>query len=358
MNKIVVIGPGLSMGGVERASSNTINSISEQNSDVESVFISIFRKEHFFKLNSKITIIEPNGFNEKSMNIIKTILYLRQNSKLISKESKVAILVFGKFYAALVALALFGLDINYTFSDRQSPLFKWAPKIKWMNRIAFSLKPPTGVIAQTSIAASYQKKYFKKSKIKVIPNILRPITLHPEIERKDIILAVGRLGDYLKGFDLLIESFSLLKNQNWELHIAGGDENGQELKTLASKLGVINRIKFLGKVKEIDKVYAYAGIFVIPSRSEGFPNALAEAMAAGCPCIAFDFIAGPRDMIINNSSGMIVENGNLKKMAFAIDELVDNPERRLQLGQEASKIAHPLNPKIITNEIIEFLELK
>jgi glycosyltransferase involved in cell wall biosynthesis len=63
-------------------------------------------------------------------------------------------------------------------------------------------------------------------------------------------------------------------------------------------------------------------------------------------------------MIINNSSGMIVENGNLKKMAFAIDELVDNPERRLQLGQEASKIAHPLNPKIITNEIIEFLELK
>jgi glycosyltransferase involved in cell wall biosynthesis len=355
MNKIVVIGPGLSMGGVERASSNTINSISEQNSDVESVFISIFRKEHFFKLNSKITIIEPNGFNEKSMNIIKTILYLRQNSKLISKESKVAILVFGKFYAALVALALFGLDINYTFSDRQSPLFKWAPKIKWMNRIAFSLKPPTGVIAQTSIAAAYQKKYFKKSKIKVIPNILRPITLYPEIERKEIILAVGRLGDHLKGFDLLIESFSFLKNKTWELHIAGGDENGQELKKLATKLGVLDRITFLGKVQNIDIVYASAGIFVIPSRSEGFPNALAEAMGAGCCCIAFDFIAGPRDMIDHGESGFIVLEENILALASKIDELIHLPTELERIGQNALGIRDKLAVDKVSKKILNFI---
>jgi glycosyltransferase involved in cell wall biosynthesis len=351
--KVLIIGPCLSMGGMERASVNTANGLNDIGAQV--IFISLFKKEHFFTLNNDIKLIEPDGFNANSLSFFKTIRWIRT---IVKTEKPNKVLAFNKFYAALTALALIGVKIPFFISERSSPLFNWKQPFKVINRIAFWLKPPTGVIAQTSIAASYQKKYFKKSKIKVIPNILRPITLYPAIERKEIILAVGRLGDHLKGFDLLIESFALAKDKTWDLHIAGGDENGQELKTLASKLGVINRIKFLGKVKEIDKVYAYAGIFVIPSRSEGFPNALAEAMAAGCPCIAFDFIAGPRDMIINNSSGMIVENGNLKKMAFAIDELVDNPERRLQLGQEASKIAHPLNPKIITNEIIEFLELK
>jgi glycosyltransferase involved in cell wall biosynthesis len=182
--------------------------------------------------------------------------------------------------------------------------------------------------------------------------------LYPEIERNNIILAVGRLGDHLKGFDLLIESFSFMKNKTWELHIAGGDKNGQELKKLATKLGVLDRITFLGKVQNIDIVYASAGIFVIPSRSEGFPNALAEAMGAGCCCVAFDFVAGPRDMIQHNRSGIIVDSGNMKKLALAIDELIDNPQRRLKLGQEATKINVKLSPKVISNEMIEFLELK
>ena len=86
-----------------------------------------------------------------------------------------------------------------------------------INKFAFSIKPPKGVIAQTNIAAEYQRKYFKKSKVVVIPNSVREVQLFPEIKREKVILAVGRLNDYLKGFDLLIESFAKLKNQDWEL---------------------------------------------------------------------------------------------------------------------------------------------
>lgn len=351
--KVLIIGPCLSMGGMERAAVNTANSI--ENSSIQVIFISLFKKEHFFTLNSNIKLYEPEGFNTNSLSLVNTIRWIRT---IVKAENPDTILAFNKLYAALTAIALIGIKIPFFISERSSPLFVWKQPFKTINCIAFWLKPPTGAIAQTSIAAAYQTKYFKKSKIKVIPNILRPITLFPEIERKDIILAVGRLGDHLKGFDLLIESFSLLKNKTWELHIAGGDENGQELKELATKLGVLDRITFLGKVQNIDKVYASAGIYVIPSRSEGFPNALAEAMGAGCCCVAFDFTAGPRDMIEHNSSGIIVENANTKEMASAIDKLIDNPVRRGQLGQQASKIADKLSPTIISGEIIEFLELK
>jgi glycosyltransferase involved in cell wall biosynthesis len=261
--KLLIIAPCLSMGGMERAAVNTANGLNDK--EVKIVFISLFKKNHFFTLNKDTKLIEPDGFNTNSLSFLKTIQWIRD---IVKTEKPNKVFAFNKFYAALTAFSLIGINIPFYISERSSPLFVWRQPLKTINRIAFLLKPPTGVIAQTSIAASYQKKYFKKSKIKVIPNILRPITLYPEIERNNIILAVGRLGDHLKGFDLLIESFSFMKNKTWELHIAGGDKNGQELKKLATKLGVLDRITFLGKVQNIDIVYASAGIFVIPSRNE------------------------------------------------------------------------------------------
>ena len=352
--KVLVVGPCLTMGGMERAAVNTANGLDEfAKADV--VFVSLFKKDHFFKLNSSVKLIEPIGFNLTNLSILKSIQWIRS---IVKTEKPEKVLVFNKFYGAITALAMVGIKAPFYISERSSPFFIWKQPFKSINKMAFLVKPPTGVVAQTSTAAAYQKKYFNKSRLKVIPNILRPITLYPEVQRKDIILAVGRLGDHLKGFDLLIESFALLQNKNWELHIAGGDENGQELKDLASNLGVLDRITFLGKVQNIDKIYASAGIYVIPSRSEGFPNALAEAMGAGCCCVAFDFIAGPRDIIQDGFSGIIVENGNIEKMAQALDELITNPKRRFEFGQHASKIVARLSPEVITNEIIDFLDLK
>ena len=351
-NKILIIAPCLAMGGIERASSNTANGLSELGAKV--YFLSLFKKEAFFKLNEGIEIIEPQGFNKTKLSLFKSILWIRKEVKRVNPEH---ILVFNKFYGAITALALLGTKYPYFLSERSSPLFVWRQPMRAINKFAFSIKPPKGVIAQTNIAAEYQRKYFKKTEVIVIPNSVREVQLFPEIKREKVILAVGRLNDYLKGFDLLIESFAKLKNQDWELHIAGGDEEGEALKEQAERLGVINRIKFLGKVKEIDKCYAYAGMFVIPSRSEGFPNALAEAMGAGCSCIAFDFTAGPRDIIVDGISGLIIENGNTTEMAKAIDYLIAHPEKRIQLSKEAIKIREKLNKNIIANKIKYFLNL-
>ena len=351
-NKILIIAPCLAMGGIERASSNTANGLSELGAKV--YFLSLFKKEAFFKLNEGIEIIEPQGFNKTKLSLFKSILWIRKEVKRVNPEH---ILVFNKFYGAITALALLGTKYPYFLSERSSPLFVWRQPMRAINKFAFSIKPPKGVIAQTNIAAEYQRKYFKKTEVIVIPNSVREVQLFPEIKREKVILAVGRLNDYLKGFDLLIESFAKLKNQDWELHIAGGDEEGVALKEQAERLGVINRIKFLGKVKEIDKCYAYAGMFVIPSRSEGFPNALAEAMTAGCCCIAFDFTAGPRDIIVDGISGLIIENGNTTEMAKAIDYLIASSEKRMQLSKEAIKIREKLNENLIAEKIKRFINL-
>lgn len=350
--KVFFIAPALSMGGMERASANTANGLNEAGCEV--VFLTLFKKEHFFQLNQGITIIEPDAFNKQSLSFYKSIKWIRSEVK---KHNPDKVLVFNKLYGAITALALIGTKYDYYLSERSSPLFIWKFPFNFINKIAYTLNPPKGVIAQTNIAAEYQRKYFKKTEVIVIPNSVRKVQLFPEIKREKVILAVGRLNDHLKGFDLLIESFAKLKNQDWELHIAGGDEEGEALKEQAERLGVINRIKFLGKMKDIDLEYAKAGIYVIPSRSEGFPNALAEAMAAGCCCIAFDFVAGPRDIIVDGISGLIIENGNTTEMAKAIDYLIAHPEKRIQLSKEAIKIREKLNKNIIANKIKYFLNL-
>lgn len=348
---ILFIAPAISMGGVERASVNTANGINKNGINVS--FVCLFKKDHFFKLNKDIRLIEPSGFNVTRLSVIRTVFWLRS---ILRVEKNNSILVFGKFYGALVALALAGSKREYFLSERSSPLFKWKSPLNVINRIAFTLKPPKGVIAQTQIAAEYQKEYFKKSTVKVIPNSVRNVSLYPEIERQKVVLAVGRLNDHLKGFDLLFESFSLIKNKEWELHLAGGDEEGINLKILANNLGISHRIKFLGKIKDLDPYYAKAGLFVIPSRSEGFPNALAEAMAAGCCCVAFDFIAGPRDIIINGKNGSIVPNGDTHALANELDNLILDSHKRQYLGENALIIRQKLELSRIVEKIKLFIE--
>src|SRR5690606_12600763 len=146
-------------------------------------------------------------------------------------------------------------------------------------------------------------KYHRRSVLfKVIPNAVREIR-KVEADKKNYILAMGRFNDSTKGFDRLIPAFAQSRAADWTLVFAGGDEDGASLKKQADELKIRDRVKFLGKV-DVDEILSESRIFVIPSRSEGFPNALCEAMAAGLPCIAFDFDAGPRDLIINNHNGI------------------------------------------------------
>ena len=343
------------MGGMERASVNFANSLNDFGLLI--TYISIFNQSKFFKLNDGIVFIEPLNFNKNKLSLFKTIFWLRKE---INKTGINNIFVFNKFYGAIVLLSTCNLKLKVFISERSSPNFQWSFGLNIFNRIIYSFIKPVGVIAQTGVAAQYQKNYYGKNvPIKIIPNVLRDVAMYKQINRENIILAIGRLNDYLKGFDRLISAFSLIKNQDdWRLCFIGGDGDKSGLKEQVVKLGIEDQVFFLGQIKEIDEWYAKASIFVIPSRSEGFPNALAEAMAAGLPCIAFDFIAGPRDMITHEFNGIIVEDGNIEAMANAIIDLMENENKRKFLGYNALIIRDALSKEKLIPELIEFISIK
>lgn len=339
------------MGGIERASVNIANIIASFGHDV--IYIALFRQNHFFDLEKSINFIEPSGFNKKSLNLVRSLFWVR---KTVMRQKPDAVLVFNYFYGAIACLALIHTHNRVFVSNRASPIYNWPKHIALFNYSVYSLTAPTGMIAQTKLAAKHNKIFFgDRTQIKIIPNALRKVQLFPEVERKKQILAIGRLNDKLKGFDRLIDAFARIKNQEWILVFAGGDEEGIELKSQAKSYGVLDRIVFLGKVKDIDRVYAEAGIFVIPSRSEGFPNALCEAMAAGLPCISFDFIAGPKDIITNGYDGILVENNNIELLAEAIELLIEDESERLRLGENAMKIRERLDEMKIGQLYLNFI---
>lgn len=336
---------------MERASANLANTLNHLG--VNTTYISIFAQEHFFSLDEGVKSYEPDGFNSCTLSFAKTIQWIRSTVKEVNPER---IIVFNKFYAAIVLLALTGSKYPVFISERSSPLFKWDWKIELFNKFVLKkLNPPKGIIAQTRIAADYQRQYYKKSPVKVIHNVLRKVALHPEIERENIILAVGRFNDHLKGFDRLLAAFALLDHPDWKLVFAGNGGDNRDLEQQAQEAGISERVLFHNNTKEIDVLYARAGMFVIPSRSEGFPNALCEAMAAGLPCIAFDFIAGPQDIIQNRENGIIVKDGDIEGLALAMNALIENEDERTRLGKNAMQIIDKLNARKIGKEIVDFI---
>ncbi len=175
----------------------------------------------------------------------------------------------------------------------------------------------------------------------IMPNPLPWPVISDEVYRKTFdkrfnILACGRIDQWkVKGFDLLIESFALVKDNypNWTLDIAGKgeDRNINYLKDLAKNKGVDNnRIRFLGFNSDVKKLMSEYSLFILSSRTEGFPNVVIESMSVGTPVISFERLAN--SIIVDSIDGLLVEDESVKALSSAMDLLMSDSELRFNMG--------------------------
>lgn len=339
-----IVSPCLTMGGMERASSTIANELAKREFEIS--FITILKKSIFFVLDEKINLIEPNLFNANKLDFWKTLFYIRKNVKLQDPD---AVLVFGKVYASLVCTALIGTKYTVIVSERSSPYYKWPVLQRIIQKIAFTINPPKVVICQTQTAFEIQKKYYSRNtNFYTIPNAVRNVQFYPEVARENSIVAVGRLGEYIKGFDMLIEAYAKLNDTSWKLYLIGTTSGANHLISRVRELNLEDKILFLGPKKNIDPYLAKSKIFVIPSRSEGFPNALIEAMAAGNACVSFDFKCGAKDVIENGVNGLLIENGNINELAAGITKLQCDEVLLNNIARNALEIRAKLNVDTIS----------
>lgn len=169
-----------------------------------------------------------------------------------------------------------------------------------------------------------------------------------------LITAASRLVA-LKGIDYLIHSLNLVKDTDWHLWIIGDGPMSNELTKLAGDLKLTERIKFWGALthQQTLELVACSDLFVQPNLGpEGFGLALAEASALGKAVIGSK-IPAIDEIVDIGVTGSLVETGNNKQLADAIDHMIHKKEKRAQFGQAGQRrIAELFNTQLYNDQIL------
>ena len=236
-------------------------------------------------------------------------------------------------------LATVGLDIPVVVSERIDPSrHRIAGALRALRR--WSYRYATRVVTLTPDALQYFPATVRRRGT-VIPN---PVSLAPDSrlarsgDRKKVVAAMGRLV-HQKGFDRLLAAFAMVapNHPDWLLTIWGEGEDRQELETQRDRLGLNERVSFLGWTPDPFVELQAAGLFVMSSRYEGFPNALCEAMACGAPVVSFD-CPGPRHIVRDGHDGILVPEGDVEKLSAAMDRLMADPAERDRLAANGIRV--------------------
>ncbi|MGV8141243.1 MAG: glycosyltransferase [Candidatus Woesearchaeota archaeon] len=190
----------------------------------------------------------------------------------------------------------------------------------------------------------YLRKGFHKNKVFTIPNGIdyekfshgNRTRIDTEFNLKNdfVIGSVGRLIE-VKNYYNLIKMFSELASEhdNLKLMIVGTGDMMGALKKLVNELHLNGKVILTGNRSDIPDLLARMDIFVFPSISEGWPNALGEAMSAGLPVVSYD-VGDVKSVIKNNVNGIIVNN-TMSSMKIKILELMKNNTLRKSMGAAA-----------------------
>jgi glycosyltransferase involved in cell wall biosynthesis len=151
-----------------------------------------------------------------------------------------------------------------------------------------------------------------------------------------VFIHIGRFF-YQKNHELLVNAFAQIQSQlhaSVELWLVGDGELRETVQHQVRAMGIESRVRFLGVRSDIPDLLRAADVFVFPSRWEGNPLSVMEAMAAGLPVVA-TAVGGVPELVEDGASGILVPNEDLHGLVAAMQRMAQNPDLREQMGHAA-----------------------
>lgn len=239
--------------------------------------------------------------------------------------------------------------LNHHFAD-----------IKWIANQIFT-KAYKIVSVSTEMNEKIKREYDFQNGV-VIPNCVSVNFIESDILLEKLpynyCIAAGRLVK-MKQFDKLIETYckSVLPSHGIHLVIVGDGEEETALKNQIQSSGMTEFIHLLGFQSQPLFYIKNAQFLVLTSEYEGFPMVILEALQAGTPAVSFDCETGPNEMIINEHSGLLVENQNFDELAIAINKMTTDQNLYDFCKENAKSSVAKFSPEVIREKWLDLLNI-
>jgi GalNAc-alpha-(1->4)-GalNAc-alpha-(1->3)-diNAcBac-PP-undecaprenol alpha-1,4-N-acetyl-D-galactosaminyltransferase len=333
---VLVIG-GLQGGGAERQISDMANFWAAREWQVTLATWSALLQPDFYALDSLVSRVSLASAGEDIGRVSRLGVNLRRIARLrrlLGRVRPAAVISFMTQSNVLTILAGMGLACHIAVSERVQPQLHPSLPRSWYVLRRMLYARAGAVVAQTEDAACWLRIHCQ-TPVTVIPNALREMPEASSV-RQSTVVAIGRL-TYQKGFDVLLRAFSLQASDfpEWRVVIIGEGEERAALTRLKRELGLEGRVEFVGQQPDVVPWLCEAGLVVQPSRFEGFPNVVLEAMGLGAAVISADCSSGPADMIEDGVNGRLTPVDDVEGLAAVMRELMGSPAERARLGVAA-----------------------
>jgi len=250
------------------------------------------------------------------------------------------VISFGTPINVITIKACRGLGRRVIISERNDPgklVTSWGRLWKKYYRRAHL------VTANTHTALRDMSAFVGDTPLAFVPNLLWPPggnnhAARPNNSYPPLVLTVGRLVED-KAQDVLLDAFARAVEdcEDWRLAIIGEGKLADTLSAQADDLGIADRVDWLGVVADPYEFYRRAEVFALPSRIEGTPNALLEAMSCGLAVVVSDGAPGPLELIEHGVTGLVVPVDDPLELSIALRRLMADRELRNRLGTAARK---------------------
>ena len=335
--------PSLQAGGAERVASTLANYWAAHGKTIHVITVE-GQESDFYALHGDVVRHTLNA-SSQSGNAWHGV---RQNAMRISRlrdavrsSGAPCVVSFVERTNVLAAFASVGLRKRLVLAERTDPRAHMIGTL-WnrLRRVAYRMADI--VVVQTRSVREWAVEFLPEERVKVIPNPVNARVAEPPVkwdDRKPSIVAMGRFTRE-KGFDILLRGFAAVAPSfhEWNLVILGDGPLRGELTALITELGIDNRVLLAGIVRDPERYLRSAQVFVLPSRFEGFPNALLEAMASGCAVIATDCPSGPRYIVRSDENGILVAPDSPEALANGLDRMLQDSHLRRKLGTAATAV--------------------
>lgn len=327
----------LGSGGSQRVLTTVANTWSRAGLDV-AVITHAPSDQDFFALDSRITRLVI-GQTTVSRNpiaaVLANLLRIRSLRRQLRRARASTVVSFIAEMNILTILATRGLPMRVVVSERNDPARQPLAR-PWGMLRRFSYRFADVVTANSHGAIETLAAYVQRHKLEYVPNpVTVPVVAPADVPRSSI-LTVGSL-TMQKAQEVLLRAFATISDDlpDWHLVVVGEGPREGFLRAEASRLGTSDRVLWIGSTREPFSYYQAADVFALPSRFEGTPNVVIEAMACGLPCVVTDSSGGALELVTHEESGLVVPADDHVALASALRRLATEPSLRDRLGRAA-----------------------